>query len=155
MKDLSDFCPEFQEAAAYYADLNTPGDQTILVEFLRETQELFGCIPNDAKEQIARIMQVKPALIDTLIRLYPSLSSQTYKEEIILCTGSTCCSRQSAALLKKLEQKLQIHPGEVTSDGMYLLRTQKCFKQCGQGPNMKIGEKMYHHVTAELIDQLF
>ena len=39
--------------------------------------------------------------------------------------------------------------------GTYLLRTQKCFKQCGQGPNMKVGDKMYHHVTAELIDQLF
>ena len=38
MKDLSDFCPEFQEAAAYYASLNTPSDQAILVEFLRETQ---------------------------------------------------------------------------------------------------------------------
>ena len=59
MKDLSDFCPEFQEAAAYYASLNTPSDQAILVEFLRETQDIFGCIPNDAKEQIASIMQVK------------------------------------------------------------------------------------------------
>ena len=49
MKDLSDFCPEFQEAAAYYASLNTPSDQAILVEFLRETQDIFGCIPNDAK----------------------------------------------------------------------------------------------------------
>lgn len=58
-------------------------------------------------------------------------------------------------LLRKLEQKLQIRQGEVTSDGTYLLRTQKCFKQCGQGPNMKVGDKMYHHVTAELIDQLF
>ena len=84
MKDLSDFCPEFQEAAAYYASLNTPSDQAILVEFLRETQDIFGCIPNDAKEQIASIMQVKPALIDTLIRLYPSLSSQTYQKEIIV-----------------------------------------------------------------------
>ena len=155
MKDLSDFCPEFQEAAAYYASLNTPSDQAILVEFLRETQDIFGCIPNDAKEQIASIMQVKPALIDTLIRLYPSLSSQTYQKEIILCTGSTCSSKQSALLLRKLEQKLQIRQGEVTSDGTYLLRTQKCFKQCGQGPNMKVGDKMYHHVTAELIDQLF
>ena len=103
MKDLSDFCPEFQEAAAYYASLNTPSDQAVLVEFLRETQDIFGCITNDAK----------------------------------------------------LEQKLQIRQGEVTSDGTYLLRTQKCFKQCGQGPNMKVGDKMYHHVTAELIDQLF
>ena len=42
MKDLSDFCPEFQEAAAYYASLNTPSDQAILVEFLRETQDIFG-----------------------------------------------------------------------------------------------------------------
>ena len=100
-------------------------------------------------------MQVKPALIDTLIRLYPSLSSQTYQKEIILCTGSTCSSKQSALLLRKLEQKLQIRQGEVTSDGTYLLRTQKCFKQCGQGPNMKVGDKVYHHVTAELIDQLF
>ena len=89
MKDLSDFCPEFQEAAAYYASLNTPSDQAILVEFLRETQDIFGCIPNDAKEQIASIMQVKPALIDTLIRLYPSLSSQTYQKEIILCTATS------------------------------------------------------------------
>ena len=127
MKDLSDFCPEFQEAAAYYASLNTPSDQATLVEFLRETQDIFGCIPNDAKEQIASIMQVKPALIDTLIRLYPSLSSQTYQKEIILCTGSTCSSKQSALLLRKLEQKLQIRQGEVTSDGTYLLRTQKMF----------------------------
>lgn len=82
MKDLSDFCPEFQEAAAYYASLNTPSDQAILVEFLRETQDIFGCIPNDAKEQIASIMQVKPALIDTHPALsesfQPDLSKRNY-----------------------------------------------------------------------------
>ncbi len=155
MKDLKDFSPEFQEAAQYYKDQNTPGDQTVLVEFLRETQELFGCIPNDAKACIADIMQVNPALIDTIIKLYPSLCSQKYKEEIIVCSGSTCSSRNSAAILKKLEKKLGIRQGEVTKDGQYLLRTQKCFKQCPKGPNMKIGEQMYHHVTEELIDKLF
>ena len=89
---------------------------------------------------------------------HPALSESfqpDLSKEIILCTGSTCSSKQSALLLRKLEQKPQIRQGEVTSDGTYLLRTQKCFKQCGQGPNMKVGDKMYHHVTAELIDQLF
>lgn len=155
MKELAEFCPEFQDAAHYYQTLNPPCDQTTLVEFLRETQDIFGCIPNDAKEVIASIMQVKPGLIDTLIRLYPSLSSQTYQEEIILCTGSTCSSKNSAVLLKQLEKKLGIRSGEVTADGRYLLRTQKCFKQCGQGPNLKIGDRMYHQVTSKLIDDLF
>ena len=98
MKDLSDFCPEFQEAAAYYASLNTPSDQAVLLEFLRETQDIFGCITNDAKEQIASIMQVKPALIDTLIRLYPSLSSQTYQKEIILSTQKVSAVRSYLSL---------------------------------------------------------
>lgn len=155
MKELNEFCPEFQEAAQYYTSLNSPGDQSVLVEFLRETQDIFGCIPQDSKEIIAHIMQVKPSLIDTLIKLYPSLCDQKYEKEIIVCNGSTCSSRGSLALLKKLEEKLGISCGNVTSDGKYLLRTQKCFKQCGKGPNMKIGDTMYNHVDEEMIDRLF
>lgn len=155
MKDLNEFCIEFQETARYYKAQNCPKDQTVLVEFLRETQEIFGCIPHDAKECIAEIMHVNPSLIDTIIRLYPSLCNQKYKKEIILCTGTTCGSRNSRILLKKLEKVLGIQQGQVTKDGAYLLRTQKCFKQCPKGPKMKVGDQMYHHVTEELIEQLF
>ncbi len=155
MTDWNSFSAEFQTAAAYYREQNRPGDQELLIEFLRETQEICGCIPDSTKDCIADIMQVAPAVIDTYIRLYPSLCSQKYETKIIVCTGSTCSQKGSAAVLKKLEQKLGIRQGEVTSDGKYLLCTQKCFKQCGQGVNVKIGEQMYHRVTESRIDELF
>lgn len=154
MKPLSEFTPEFQEAARYYQSQNRPKDQELLVEFLRETQEIYGCITEEAKEQISHIMGVGPTVIDTLIRLYPSLHAQRFETKITVCNGSSCLGRQSGALLKSLEKRLGIRCGQVTPDGKYLLCTQACFKQCGKGPNMKIGDKMYHGVTEEILERL-
>lgn len=152
MKPLSEFTPEFQDAARYYQSQNRPKDQELLVEFLRETQDIYGCITEEAKEQVADIMAVSPAVIDALIRLYPSLHAQRFETKILVCSGSSCLSRQSGALLKSLEKRLGIRCGQVTPDGKYLLCTQPCFKQCGKGPNVKVGDKMYHGVTVEMLE---
>lgn len=139
----------FLEAAAYYREQKKPKDQELLTEFLRECQEIYGCIPREAKERIAEIMEVKMTVIDTLIRLYPSLKEQDYQEEIVICQASSCLGNGSGELLKLAEKHLGIKAGEVTADGRYRLRTRKCFKKCGLGPNVQVGERLYHHVDKE------
>ncbi|MBN2348776.1 MAG: (2Fe-2S) ferredoxin domain-containing protein [Bacteroidales bacterium] len=68
-----------------------------------------------------------------------------YKREIVICLGSSCYARGNQELLaiiekflidKKINDKVSFHGN-------------RCFGECGNGPSLKIGAKLYHHVSIE------
>ena len=72
INNIEDKYLQFKETAEYYQSLQMQNDQETLVQFLRETQDIFGCIPADAKMQISEIMGMKLSLIDKIISMYLS-----------------------------------------------------------------------------------
>lgn len=144
----------FEEIAKYYQSSQVQKNQETLVQFLRETQDIFDCIPSDAKMRISEIMGMKPALIDKIISMYPSLTAEKFQTEIIICSGVSCSSKNAQKLLSEIQTLLQIRPGQVTKDGRYKLTTKPCMKQCKNGPNIMIGNKMYHNINAKQLKTL-
>ncbi|WP_461810094.1 NADH-quinone oxidoreductase subunit NuoE family protein [Faecalimonas sp.] len=144
----------FEETARYYQSLQVTNNQETLVQFLKETQEIFGCIPTDAKTRISEIMGMSTIIIDKIISMYPSLTNESFQTEIIVCSGASCSSKNAHKLLSEIQALLQIHPGQVTKDGRYKLTTKPCMKQCKKGPNLMIGNVLYHNIDSEKLKTL-
>lgn len=144
----------FEETAKYYQSLQAQNDQETLVQFLRETQDIFGCIPHDAKVKISEIMGMGTVIIDKIISMYPSLTAEKFQTEITVCSGSSCSSKNAQKLLSEIQTLLQIRPGQVTKDGRYKLTAKPCMKQCDKGPNLMIGNALYHNIDLEKLKTL-
>mgnify|MGYP003377536227 FL=1 len=144
----------FEETAKYYQSLQAQNDQETLVQFLRETQDIFGCIPHDAKVKISEIMGMGTVIIDKIISMYPSLTAEKFQTEITVCSGASCSSKNAQKLLSEIQTLLQIRPGQVTKDGRYKLTAKPCMKQCNKGPNLMIGNALYHNIDLEKLKTL-
>ena len=140
---IEDKYSQFEETAKYYQSLHVQNDQETLVQFLRETQDIFDCIPHDAKIKISEIMGMNTVIIDKIISMYPSLTSEKFETEIVVCSGASCSSKNVQRLLSEIQTLLQIRPGQVTKDGRYKLTAKPCMKQCNKGPNLMIGNALY------------
>jgi NADH:ubiquinone oxidoreductase subunit E len=70
--------------------------------------------------------------------------------EIAICLGSSCFARGNAENLNILEEYVQRHGSGVS----VRLTGQLCQDQCQDGPNLTIGGKFHHNVTAARLREL-
>lgn len=83
-----------------------------------------------------------------------NLSIDGHPVEIVVCYGTSCFARGNSENLDVLNQYVQNEGASV----QVRLSGKLCQGQCQDGPNLMIGGKLYHSVTAtklrELLQQL-
>ncbi len=67
------------------------------------------------------------------------------RKEIKICLGSSCFSRGNKKTLQLVQQYLKDH--QLEHD--VILKGNHCFSDCSSGPVLKIGAKVYEHVTQD------
>ena len=82
----------FEEALSHYRNQGAPGDQTAVVQFLKEVQAQNGCIPKWMLTRAAESWGCKESLFLAYIRRLPSLRLED-SHTLELC-GSVNCSRR-------------------------------------------------------------
>ena len=132
-----------KEMMDYYRRQGAPGDQTALVNLLKELQQTYGAIPKWAVAEIAECYKIKESFILAVVKRIPSLRLQdTHLLE--LCAGPNC--GKHTALAAEAEKLCKLK--DITFKYM------GCQRMCGKGPNIKFDGKLYHKVTAELLQKL-
>lgn len=139
---------QLEEIFAYYGGLKDTKNQEVLVELLREIQEVSGCIAPDVTERAAEVMQVKKAVLTCLIRRYPSLKEAPYQHTVTVCTGARCGRKDAAGILDAVRKSLKVDDQGLSADKRVLLRTRDCLKQCRTSPNFMIDGVLYPQVSA-------
>lgn len=132
-----------QEMLEYYRRQGAPGDQTALVNLLKEIQQEQGAVPRWAVAQIAESYQIKESFILAVVKRIPSLRLQD-THILELCAGPNCGKHtQLAAAAEKLCKLKGVE-----------LKFVGCQRMCGKGPNIKYDGKRYHKATEELLKEL-
>jgi NADH:ubiquinone oxidoreductase subunit E len=72
---------------------------------------------------------------------------ENLKTPIYICMGSSCFSRGSRNLVVIINNLIE----QYQLQSMVDFRGKRCFDKCADGPNLQIGDTIYHHVTAENI----
>ena len=133
----------FEEALSHYRNQGAPGDQTAVVNFLKEVQSQNGCIPKWMLTRAAEMWGCKESLFLAYIRRLPSLRLED-SHTLELCGGPNCSSREDLA---DFAQTLCRQKG-------IEFRLVPCMRQCGKGPNLRLDGKLYSGITRQELEKL-
>lgn len=132
-----------KEMLDYYRRQGAPGDQTALINLLKELQQTYGAVPKWAVTEIAAAYQIKESFVLAVVKRIPSLRLQDV-HLLELCAGPNC--GKHTALAAEAEKLCKLKGVELKFLG--------CQRMCGKGPNIKFDGKRYHKATVELLREL-
>ncbi|WP_227873568.1 bidirectional hydrogenase complex protein HoxE [Aphanothece sacrum] len=109
--------------------------QDSLIEILHKAQELFGYLEDDVLVYVARALKLPLSRVYGVATFYHLFSLKPAgNHTCVVCLGTACYVKGGETILKALEAKLSIHPGETSEDGEISLMSARCIGACGIAP---------------------
>lgn len=131
------------------------GERGNLIPILQEVQERFGYLPEPVMQEIARFLRLPESTVYGVGTFYAQFKFvPTGKRVIKVCRGTACHVRGGARILREVEERLGIKPGETTPNLEYSLETIACFGSCALAPVIVIDKNVYGRMTTTKVGQI-
>jgi len=131
------------------------GEKSDLIPVLQEAQESFGYLPEGVMQKIARFLRLPESTVYGVSTFYAQFKlTPTGKRLVKVCRGTACHVRGGARILREVEKRLGIKPGETSSDLSNSLETIACFGSCALAPVMVINKDVYGRMTTTKVGQI-
>jgi NADH-quinone oxidoreductase subunit E len=132
-----------------------PNKLAACIPLLHLCQEQHGWISDDVIQFVAERCEVSTAHVKGVVTFYSLFNQKPVgKHQIWVCRTLSCALRGSDAIVRHLEKRLGVKPGETTKDGNFTLREAECLAGCGQGPMMLVDKTYYENLTPEKVDKV-
>ena len=138
--------------------LKYPDDQkqSAVMACLAIVQQELGHVSTASEKVVADYLGM-PAIavheVTTFYNMYNQHACGKYKLNV--CTNLPCQLREGGQALKHLEEKLGIHMGETTPDGLFTLQQSECLGACADSPVMLVNDRtMCSFMTNDKLDKL-
>ena len=129
--------------------------RSALIPILQDIQRKHKHIPDFAQQEIARLLDIHPVEVFSVISFYSFLNTEPKGKYIVrLCQTISCDMQGKAAIAKAIERELGIKFGETTRDNKVTLEYVNCVGMCDQGPALIINEQVYSKLTPEKAVQI-
>jgi NADH-quinone oxidoreductase subunit E len=119
-------------------------------------QEKFSFLPPEVIQLVADELGIPYANaygVATFYTQYFKEKKGTYVLDVCTCFSCQLCG--GFDMLHYLEEKLGVHKGETTDDGVFTVQEAECLGACGSAPMLQITNGTYvHNLTREKIDAL-
>ncbi|MGF1586387.1 MAG: NADH-quinone oxidoreductase subunit NuoE [Bacteroidales bacterium] len=120
------------------------GQRDCLIPILQDIQEEYGFLSETSVIEVGRHLELPSSKIFGLATFYNQFRFEPKgKYHIRLCNGTACHVSDSSTVLKELEKKLKIKPGQTTRDGMFSLELIACMGACHLSPMIQVNDN-YH-----------
>ena len=137
-----------REAMARY-----PQKRSALLPVLHLVQEDLGWLSEEAQNYVAELLDLPPIKVYEVASFYTMFKKKpTGRYHVQLCTNISCTLNKSSELLKFLQERLGVRPGETTSDDRFTLDTVECLAACGQAPVMQVNKDYVENLTLERLE---
>ena len=132
-----------------------PLKRSAIVPLLLFAQDEIGHVSDEAVEEVARRVGVKPIEVIEDIGYYSMLHRRPVgKYHLQVCTNISCLLRGGEEILAHCAKKLGIGHKQTTPDGLFSLEEVECLGACCGAPAMQVNYDYYENLTPEKIDQL-
>ena len=118
-------------------------------------QEFGGWLSVETMDYIATLLQLQPIEVYEVATFYSMYNVKPVGKYVFeVCQTGPCMLNGSDNIIEYIQQKLNIKPGETTTDGMFTLKTVECLGACGYAPMMQLGKNYREHLTKEKVDMI-
>ncbi len=114
-----------------------------------------GHISQEALIYIAQRLELTPAQLYGVASFYTMFRLEPVgRYHIEVCKTLSCKLCGKDEILKHLERRYGLKPGQTTADGKFTLSLVECMGACGGAPMMSLNETYHENLTTEKIDTL-
>ncbi|NLW19327.1 MAG: NAD(P)H-dependent oxidoreductase subunit E [Candidatus Cloacimonetes bacterium] len=133
---------QLREVIAASRELRNP-----LIEVLRQAQEIFGYLPVEVQEFIAREMNIPANKVFGVVTFYNFFTmTPRGKYTLNICMGTACYVKGAPKLAQMIEEELGVKVGETTQDNRFTVSAVRCVGACSLAPVFVIGDEAYGRV---------
>ncbi len=118
-------------------------------------QEFGGWLSVETMDYVAALLQLQPIEVYEVATFYSMYNVKPVGKYVFeVCQTGPCMLNGSDSIIEYIQQKLNIKPGETTTDGIFTLKTVECLGACGYAPMMQLGKNYREHLTKEKVDMI-
>ena len=130
-------------------------DAGATMPILQDVNQSCRYIPRAALEQVAARRGVRLTELLRVASFYDQFRMQPVGRHVVeVCSGTSCHSRGSRALLKRLEKEIGVPAGQTDKTGRFTLRTVRCLGLCALSPAMRVDGQSFGRVDVGRIPQI-
>ncbi len=143
LEELKNVCKSFN---------NEKGE---LINVLHKAQGIFGYLPAEVQEIVAKELHVSTAHVYGVVSFYSFFSMLPKGEHpVSICLGTACYVRGAEKVIDEFKLLLKVNVGETTPDGKFSLACLRCVGACGLAPVVLVGDKVYGRVAPAGVKQI-
>ncbi len=132
-----------------------PTTKALTLPVLWMAQEQFGWISLDTMKYVAGLLNLPLRHVYGVVTFYTMFNRQQVgKYHLQVCTNVSCQLLGAEKVTDHLCRKLNIKPGETTTDGKFTLSEVECLGSCGTAPMMQVNDDYYENLTESRIDAI-
>ena len=125
-------------------------ERSALMPVLQAVQRKYKHISDFAQQEIARLLDIHPVEVYSVITFYSFLHSEPQGRIIVrLCRTIICDMAGKDSVQNAIERELGVKFGETTKDKKFTLQFTNCLGMCDQGPAMMVNDVVYGKLTPE------
>ncbi len=125
-------------------------DRSALLPILQAIQRKHSCITDFAQQEVARLLDIHPVEVYSLISFYAFIHSKPGGRNIVrLCRTISCDMMDKNSVVDAIVCELGINFGETTKDKRITLEYTNCVGMCDQGPAMIVNERVFTKLDPE------
>lgn len=129
--------------------------KSAVLPVLHLAQKHFGWLSSPVMDYVAGLIGILPIEVYEVATFYTMFhTAEVGKYVFEVCRTGPCCLLGAEQVIDHMCNKLGIHPGETTPDGMFTIKEVECLAACGFAPVMQIREQYYERLTPEKVDTL-
>ncbi len=134
---------------------NVPTKQAVCIDALKIVQKHRGYVSDEALEDLSVELGLTTVELDNVATFYNLIFRKPVgKHVIMVCDSISCFIVAGETVMNYIVAKLNIQPGQTTSDGMFTLLPTVCLGHCEQSPVMMLDWEIIGNLTPEKIDMI-
>lgn len=125
-------------------------NRSSLLPILQAIQKKHSCISDFAQQEVARLLDIHPVEVYSVISFYSFLHTKPRGRNIVrLCRTIVCDMAGKKEVEDAIRRELGIDFGETTKDKRITLEYTNCLGMCDVGPAMIVNERVYAKLDPE------
>lgn len=134
-----------------------PSKQAVTLPALHLVQDELRCVPRQAIEEIADLLDLSPAEVHDTMTFYGFFREEEQplgRTRLWVCRSLACALRGGEELLSDVCNKLNVQPGGTSTDGKITVEFVECIGGCEGAPCVLINDEQRMNVTPEKVEGL-